>query len=535
MKKTTKKTTKKVKTRNKAYLGLMAIVRNEDIHFLPEWLHYHRLSGVSRFYFYVQDDNVYDAIIDIIYKEPLLDIMLHQGLVDPGKEVRAYRFLMDKYCNEVEWMVLGSVHEFWFNPDKKDLKKVLKEFEKTDCGGIIVPCTQMGLCGYMDKPPLPITDHLVLQQPRQQQSQYKVIVRTSAYTGCDAEWYFNVSKPYIYQDKEPFDAYGQRLTKRCICDKIKCHNYFMREVQDLIAFKRRYDGKEDDLFEGLQQVASWSELNTDATLYSKELRSKLKVKSHNATSENTIFVSVADWPDPEEHIKIFKATAGAYGIPIKWASYKNCWKSFMYNKVIKVKDYLVKQRKNGKKYAFVLDCADVIFVKSLQEILNTFNRIYDGGVLFNCDYDGVMWPLADPLLQWHIHTNYGRNGMVNAGCYCGLITDIIKLLEQIINVGVQIITKDYRQLCTKIFSASQSCGYEDKVFDSRGKLIDDDQFLIHLIQTEYNLLIKTDKFKQLFALTNAIHPHPRSAYDRDCIGNAGILHIPHIPVLRNNK
>ena len=161
-------------------------------------------------------------------------------------------------------------------------------------------------------------------------------------------------------------------------------------------------------------------------------------------------------------------------------------------------------------------------------MLDKFNRVYSSGVLFNCDYDGVMWPLKDPLFEWYISANYGRNGIVNAGCYCGFVDDIIDLLEQILDVRQQIVKKNYQQFCTKLFSTSQSCGYENKIYDSKGKLIDDDQWLFHIMQCEVNPLIRTDKFKQIFALTKAIHNQPRSVYDQDCIGTAGILHIPHI-------
>jgi hypothetical protein len=245
-----------------------------------------------------------------------------------------------------------------------------------------------------------------------------------------------------------------------------------------------------------------------------------------------LFLSVADYPNPVQATESFRTSASFRGIELKYISWGEQWQGFVQNKVEKTLKYL-KDKAKHHKYAFVLDCADIVFTKPLDKILQQFNRFYDGGVWFNCDYDGVMWPLADPLLQWHIHTNYGRNGIVNAGAYCGVISDIIALLEQILDVRQQILTKNYKQLCTKMFSASKSCGYEKTIFDSKGQLIDDDQWLLHIIQTEYNPLIKTDKQKQIFALIENYPTQPRSIYDRDCIGTAGILHISH--VIQNRK
>jgi len=515
---------------NKSTLGLMAVIDEGENWALAEWLHFHRLAGVDKFYLALRYDSAEKDTVtrDFLCTMPFVEDIVLVRRNDWHTKASAYQYVMEHYKDEVDWLILGDLDEFYFAPNGQNFKDVLQEFDHPNIGGVIVGWTQMGLCNFVDRPPLPITDRMVLAQSVQQQQQYKVVVRASAYTGCDADWYFNVSKPYVYQDGQVFDSFGQKLTTKPSDDKIKCHHYFVRGVQDLINRKQRYEGKEYqcDLLEALKWVHSWAEPNVDATLYSKELRKALDIPGYDATIDNTLFLSVADWEKPEEHIQWFDASARMHGVNIEWVSWQNQWEGFIQNKVIKVLEHLLQQK--GKKYAFVLDSADVIFAKSVQEILDTFNRVYDGGVLFNCDYDGVMWPFFDPMLQWYISTNYGKNGIVNAGCYCGLITDIISLLEQILDVREQIINKDYKQLYTKLFAASQSCGYENKVYDSTGRLINDDQWVLHAMQTEYNPLIKTDRYKQIFALTNAIHNQSRSVYDRDCLGGAGILHIPHI-------
>jgi len=146
----------------------------------------------------------------------------------------------------------------------------------------------------------------------------------------------------------------------------------------------------------------------------------------------------------------------------------------------------------------------------------------------------VLWPLPDPMMLWYITSNYGKNGIVNAGCCAGLISDIIQLLEQVLDVRQQILDKDYRQFCTKLFSCSPSYGQERKRIDCRGRIIDEDQWLLHVMQCETNPLIKIDKFKQLFAFTRSYNNELRSVYDEYSNGTAGILHISHIMQNANN-
>ena len=290
--------------------------------------------------------------------------------------------------------------------------------------------------------------------------------------------------------------------------------------------ERYKTSRDDTLFDELSLVASWSESSEEATLYSKQLREALDIPVYDATPNNTLFLSVADYVNPEKSTETFRLSAQYHGIKITWASKGKEWEGFIQNKVEKILQYLKEQARN-KKYAFVLDSADVIFVKPLHEILDMFNRVYEGGVLFNSDH--VLWPAPDSALQWHINTNYGKNGIVNAGCYCGLISDIIKLLEQILSVRRQIKRKDYRQFCTKVFSASVLCGTEHTRQDSSGLLINDDQWLLHIMQYEVNPLIKLDSHKRLFAFVDSSDAaQPRSIYDRNCTGTAGILHLSRI-------
>ena len=187
----------------KKRLGLIAVIR-ETCHFIEEWLWFHHFAGIEKFMIAVNADDplgfqeIYEKVKELPFAE---DICLHQYCRNCCN-AEMYRRLIEQYKTDVQWMILAETCEFFFSPEGLDLKDVLRPFDRVDCGGIIIPCTQMGLNGFVHPPPLPVTDHILLQQPRPQQSQYKVIFKTSAYTGCDYDWFVNVSKPYLYQDGE---------------------------------------------------------------------------------------------------------------------------------------------------------------------------------------------------------------------------------------------------------------------------------------------------------------------------------------------
>ena len=184
-----------MRQKKQATLGLIAVVRDEE-YFILEWLWFHRLAGIEHFYLEVQStDGTLEKIKSLPFYKECITVYEQQE----RDKVKAYQFLMDKHKNEVKWMILADVDEFFFYSVKNDIKVALKSFEKLACGGILVPWTQMGLNGHVDRPPLPITDHLVLSAPHAAQTQYKVIVKTEAYTGCSCAWCFDISLPYYYQ------------------------------------------------------------------------------------------------------------------------------------------------------------------------------------------------------------------------------------------------------------------------------------------------------------------------------------------------
>lgn len=111
----------------KVYLSITAILYNEAP-YIKEWIEYHKMLGVERFYLYDNgsDDNVKEIL------KPYID----EGLVcyhyAPGfvMQNKVYRDAIYKYKNQTRWMAIIDLDEFIFPVEKKTIPEFLKDYEK---------------------------------------------------------------------------------------------------------------------------------------------------------------------------------------------------------------------------------------------------------------------------------------------------------------------------------------------------------------------------------------------------------------------
>ena len=115
------------------YLSLAAIVRNEGS-YLREWLSYHRLIGVDRFYIY--DNESHDDT------RKLLEPWIERGLVNyryvPGSrmQIPVYSDAIYRTRFTTRWLALLDADEFLVPRRIDDLRTYLKGFERYAALGV---------------------------------------------------------------------------------------------------------------------------------------------------------------------------------------------------------------------------------------------------------------------------------------------------------------------------------------------------------------------------------------------------------------
>lgn len=113
-------------TRPPIGLAVCAIFRDEA-RYLPEWVTFHRLQGVERFW-------LYDNLSDDGWRSALAP-ELRSGLVEvtpwsdhPG-QFSAYSDCLRRHRDDARWIALIDLDEFLFSPTGRPLPEVLRSFD----------------------------------------------------------------------------------------------------------------------------------------------------------------------------------------------------------------------------------------------------------------------------------------------------------------------------------------------------------------------------------------------------------------------
>lgn len=119
----------KIKYRNfkpKYYLSVVAVIKNEG-QYLVEWLEFHKLVGVEKFYLY--DNESEDNTKDVL--QPYIQCGMVEYYFCPGKAKQewAYNDILKKTGNETFWLALIDIDEFILPIEKETIPMILKEFE----------------------------------------------------------------------------------------------------------------------------------------------------------------------------------------------------------------------------------------------------------------------------------------------------------------------------------------------------------------------------------------------------------------------
>jgi hypothetical protein len=239
-----------------------------------------------------------------------------------------------------------------------------------------------------------------------------------------------------------------------------------------------------------------------------------------ATRDNTVFLSVAAYKNYESVTAALRKSAADYGVPIVLCDIGESWRGFYHHKIETMSERLKHMRDDGKQFAFVLDSRDVVFIEPLDSILEKFNAINDGRVIFNQDVQGKIWPshhdrLAQ-VIQESMESPYVR---LNAGVYAGAIDSILEIQHLAIKLR-----RELKEGCPR-------AGMSAILYQSIGsRFTNDDQHLYQICLTYLPELFRVDNDKKLFAVLWSYPKNTREYSDdpkrHDVINNAAIIHSP---------
>jgi glycosyl transferase family 92 len=129
------------------YLSIAAIYRNEAP-YLREWIEFHKLVGVERFFLYNNEST--DDHMEVL--APYID----EGLVVwedfPGfpPQLACYQHCIETHRHDARWMAYIDVDEFLFSPTGRRVPEILRDYEEFP--GVAVNCLQFGTSGHQTPP-----------------------------------------------------------------------------------------------------------------------------------------------------------------------------------------------------------------------------------------------------------------------------------------------------------------------------------------------------------------------------------------------
>lgn len=143
-------------------LAICVIVRDEARH-IAEWLEFHRLVGVTRFFVY--DDRSEDDTLDIVRRHDRGDVVLHtysdswhspiyhsptRAIFAATPQICAYNHCAHHHAGEARWCAYIDVDEFLYHTRFDNLPTALKPYS-VECG-VAVNWLVFGSNGHRTRP-----------------------------------------------------------------------------------------------------------------------------------------------------------------------------------------------------------------------------------------------------------------------------------------------------------------------------------------------------------------------------------------------
>jgi hypothetical protein len=226
------------------YLSVCAIFRDEAP-YLREWIEFHRLVGVERFFLY--NNRSADAHEQVL--APYLDdgsVELRDWPVFPG-QIAAYDNCLETHRNDTRWIAFIDTDEFLFSPTDKTLLETLAEFERWP--GVGVNRLRFGASGHRTKPSGLVIENYVHRAPPQRYL-IKTIADPRRTVRCLTAHAFEYADGWaVDENHRPLDpsrevprrgpGAGRVYTESFSVDRLRINHYVTKSEEEHLARSRR--------------------------------------------------------------------------------------------------------------------------------------------------------------------------------------------------------------------------------------------------------------------------------------------------------
>ncbi|GGA27673.1 glycosyltransferase family 92 protein [Dyella nitratireducens] len=221
-------------------LAICAVFKDEAA-YLREWVEFHQLMGVERFYLY--NNNSSDRYLDALQPHMASGaVVLHEWPQHPA-QLQAYEHCLKTHGSEADWIAFIDIDEFLFAPNAKLLPDVLADY--ADHPAVGVNWVMFGSGGHITKPPGGVLGNYLrrgvldggipYRQPdgsyRPENTHIKSIVQPSKVVACTNPHFmlYADNMRAVDENGRPMDG---AFTEKVSVEKLRINHYWSKSEEE---------------------------------------------------------------------------------------------------------------------------------------------------------------------------------------------------------------------------------------------------------------------------------------------------------------
>jgi hypothetical protein len=269
------------------YLSVVAIYRDEAP-YLREWIEFHRIVGVERFFLYnnFSLDNHREVLAPYVEEDV---VVVHDWPVFPG-QLPAYDDALRRHGPESRWIAFIDLDEFLFSPDLVPLPELLREYEEHS--GLLANWIVFGSSGYRTQPPGLVTENYLWRMKTVEgPQQSKSIIDPSKASHCGGAHFFFYKEGTAVNERHEPVPHGRTFYPSA--ERIRVNHYYTKSIaegkQKLLKRAATTGDLRQAAYNRVEVIAEKMNEERDETIlaYLPELRSRLGMMVPEAQPESS--------------------------------------------------------------------------------------------------------------------------------------------------------------------------------------------------------------------------------------------------------
>ena len=261
----------------KVYLSIACIAKDEGS-YIKEWIEYHKLVGVERFYFY--DNESTDNTREVL--EPYIQdgTVVYNYVEGKCLQNLAYADAIVKYKNQTRWLAIIDLDEYIVPTSTDTIPQFLKAYEKYPAVGINWVVFDSN--GHKTKPT--VEGGLVTANyTRSKKSFYIKSIHNPKKVIGIFDPHYAIYKNDEFAVNEDFEVLYGSVTKKHLSNKIQINHYYSKSEEEYVKKTARGNADSDKKREYFEEYVNFSEYTYDYAIqkYLPELKKRMNIKEDN--------------------------------------------------------------------------------------------------------------------------------------------------------------------------------------------------------------------------------------------------------------